>query len=196
LVGSRERRGSSPSNDSESTTIGCSRSFRGGAPLSTLPCGVACGARGGPSLEGVSAHTRRCHRFNQLPPQAVTGSIRRPQATNRRAVIFEVQPHGALAAPGGEPRRVSCDSLPAALPKEGGLRKPSVLERAPTGGGGNIRITPMNIGAGYVCREESVARWMCSCVAKIVAEVVRQRRTQKSVCSSFHTKGRHARTGV
>jgi len=58
LVGSRERRVSNPSKDSEPATIGCSRNYRGGEPSSTLPCGVACARRReGPSL-GVARLTR------------------------------------------------------------------------------------------------------------------------------------------
>lgn len=48
--------GSTPSEDSGSTTTGCSGSSRGGAPLFTVSRGVACAMKGGPSL-GVSRLT-------------------------------------------------------------------------------------------------------------------------------------------
>jgi len=44
---------SSPSQNSESTTMGCSGSFGEGEPLATSTCGLACGARGGPLLQAA-----------------------------------------------------------------------------------------------------------------------------------------------
>jgi hypothetical protein len=47
----RARGVSSPAQHHESATMGCSSSFGGGEPQATSSCGVACEARGGPSLQ-------------------------------------------------------------------------------------------------------------------------------------------------
>jgi len=182
LVGSGRAWGvSSPTQHPEPATMGCSSSLGGGEPQATLPCGVACGARGGPSLGAVSAHAKRCHRINQSPSQAEAGSVCRPQATGRRAMISEVQPRGVLAAPRGELRRVSRDSQPAA-PKGAACASRRELGRVlVAGSGGSMRITSENVRRTVRnAREESVARWMWSRVIKMVAEVDRRCRTQRS----------------
>jgi hypothetical protein len=57
---------SSPSMRPQLATMGCSSTFRGGESLATSPCGVACEARGDPSLRGGSAHENPAPSFQSV----------------------------------------------------------------------------------------------------------------------------------
>jgi hypothetical protein len=119
---------SSPSTRPEPATMGCSSRFGGGEPLATSSCGVARGARGGPSLQAARPAQIHRHRFNPSLAQPRTGSQGRPQAALRRAVAVDSQPPGELAGAGWRVSMGSRGSLPVCL-ERGRLTQGMFLER-------------------------------------------------------------------
>jgi hypothetical protein len=106
---------------------GARATLGGGESLTTLPCGVACEARGGPSLREARPTKTHRHRFNPSSAQPVTGSRGRPQAALRNAVTFGGPTSRELVSARGERRRGSRGSLPAHF--EGGELSHDVLAR-------------------------------------------------------------------
>jgi hypothetical protein len=147
-------------------TMGCSSSFGGGEPLSTSSCGVACEARGGPSLQAarpaqifvtVSTHRRRNRRRGR-------GGARKRHHEGRWPSAF----HFSASL---QRREASVDGSDAArcplILKGVGYRTPSSTERGRAGSegkrGGRAASKRPSVQGG----RESDARGACPCVVVV-----------------------------
>jgi len=187
LVGSGRAWGvSSPTQHPEPATMGCSSSLGGGEPQATLPCGVACGARGGPSLQ--AARPTQCTVVVRLVFGATGGGLALSPASGgakcddlrrsyqsaclqrRVANVVEADVARCPLIPRGMSCRMPCPSERRSAGSEGRTRRASGSKRAER---------PRRARIGRSNR-------LCSRVVCLVAEVDRRRRTQRSVRSPFH----------
>lgn len=186
---------SNPSKDSEPTTTGCSRSYRGGEPQSSSSCGVACAGKG-----GVLHSERLGSRVTSSPFQPAlaasgnwVGSLPASDASKSGGLW------GSMFAACLQRRGLSFDVFRVThclLPsKEGGCRGPHVFERGGARRGANARRT-LRLGGGFVRSEDWSLVGCARASDDVVAEVNRRRRTQRSVWRTFHPKGRQTGTGV
>jgi len=136
----QEERGESPAprNTPESATMGCSSSLGGGEPQATLPCGVACEARGGPSLQ--AARPTQCTVIVRLVFGATGGGLASSPASGgtKCGDLRRSHPSACL-----QRRRANVVETDVArcplLPKGMSCRMPYLSERRSAGSGGRTR---------------------------------------------------------
>jgi hypothetical protein len=135
---------------------------------------------------GRSARAAHRRRINPSPAQPVAGSQRRPQAALRRAMTFSVLTFRRACSAG---RRMLSELtwLAARLsPKGVGCRTPCSSKGAAREAWANTKGDWLQKGRTFRVGEDRTLEKVVLARRKSVAEIIRRRRTQRSVRSPFH----------
>lgn len=194
----QEEHGESPAprNTAESATMGCSSSFGGGEPQATSTCGVACEARGGPSLQAVRP-TPLIVVVSTRPRRNLGGvvSVARKRRF-RRATDFGISANGELAAPGAECRWSQVWLAVRSPSKEGGLSHADAPKGSSREAEGNAEDARLQKESCVQGGRGSGARGACPRVVQRLQKSIGGVGLRKAYARHFTRFGRRKWTGV